>query len=67
MPTSPVASREVEESLLGYPGVAECAAIGLPDPLWGERVSTVGAGAWGVTTRQALLRGATLKICSATS
>jgi fatty-acyl-CoA synthase len=36
-----VFAAEVEEALLDHPGVAECAVIGLPDPLWGERVSAV--------------------------
>jgi long-chain acyl-CoA synthetase len=30
--------REVEEILLRHPGVVECAAIGVPDPVWGESV-----------------------------
>ena len=30
--------REVEEVLLGHPGVAEVAVAGRPDPEWGERV-----------------------------
>jgi len=36
-----VFAAEVEEALLAFPGVVECAVIGLPDPLWGERVSAV--------------------------
>jgi len=36
-----VFAAEVEEVLLALPGVVECAVIGLPDPLWGERVSAV--------------------------
>jgi acyl-CoA synthetase (AMP-forming)/AMP-acid ligase II len=36
-----VYSREVEEILYGHPAVAEAAVIGLPDPLWGERVIAV--------------------------
>jgi long-chain acyl-CoA synthetase len=31
--------REVEEAALAHPGVAECAVVGLPDPLWGEVVT----------------------------
>ncbi len=27
---------EVEDALLGHPDVAECAVIGVPDPVWGE-------------------------------
>jgi len=29
---------EIEEVLYSHPGVAECAAVGLPDPVFGERV-----------------------------
>lgn len=36
-----VFAAEVEEAILTLPGVVECAVIGLPDPLWGERVTAV--------------------------
>jgi acyl-CoA synthetase (AMP-forming)/AMP-acid ligase II len=36
-----VHSAEVEEALHAFPGVADCAVIGLPDDLWGERVSAI--------------------------
>lgn len=36
-----VSSVEVERVLLGHPGVAECAVIGLPDARWGEAVTAV--------------------------
>ncbi|MNO42777.1 Long-chain-fatty-acid--CoA ligase FadD13 [compost metagenome] len=36
-----VHAAEVEELILAYPGIAECAVIGLPDPLWGEAVTAV--------------------------
>lgn len=36
-----VFAAEVEEAMLACPGVVDCAVIGLPDPLWGERVSAV--------------------------
>lgn len=36
-----VASREVEEVIYQYPGVAEAAVIGLPDPKWIEIVTAV--------------------------
>lgn len=34
-----VHAAEVEEAILRVPGVAECAVFGLPDDVWGERVS----------------------------
>jgi acyl-CoA synthetase (AMP-forming)/AMP-acid ligase II len=34
-----VHATEVEEIILKYPGVADCAVFGLPDNLWGERVT----------------------------
>jgi fatty-acyl-CoA synthase len=33
--------REIEETLLRYPGIAEAAVIGLPDERWGECVTAV--------------------------
>ena len=36
-----VFSIEVEDTLYAYPGVLEAAVIGLPDPVWGERVTAV--------------------------
>jgi acyl-CoA synthetase (AMP-forming)/AMP-acid ligase II len=33
---SNVYPREVEEKILAFPGIAECAVLGVPDPLWGE-------------------------------
>jgi acyl-CoA synthetase (AMP-forming)/AMP-acid ligase II len=36
-----VAPVEVEVALAGYPGVAELAIVGLPDPQWGEVVCAV--------------------------
>lgn len=36
-----VYSTEVEQSLLRHPGVQDCAVIGLPDDVWGERVTAV--------------------------
>ena len=32
---------EVEAALAGYPGVAEVAIVGIPDPQWGEVVCAV--------------------------
>ena len=34
-----VHAAEVEEIILEFPGVAECAVFGIPDDLWGERVT----------------------------
>lgn len=36
-----VYSAEVENALLEHPDVLQCAAIGVPDELWGERVHAV--------------------------
>ena len=36
-----VHAAEVEEALLGIQGVGDCAVFGLPDELWGERVSAL--------------------------
>ena len=36
-----VYSQEVEDVLVAYPGVRECAVFGRPDPLWGEAVHAV--------------------------
>ncbi|MCC5578128.1 long-chain fatty acid--CoA ligase [Microtetraspora sp. AC03309] len=36
-----VYSSEVENAVYEHPGVAEAAVIGLPDPVWGEKVAVV--------------------------
>jgi fatty-acyl-CoA synthase len=36
-----VYSAEVEQSIMRFPGVRDCAVIGLPDEKWGERVTAV--------------------------
>ncbi len=36
-----VHAAEVEEAILEIPGVADCAVFGLPDDMWGERVTAV--------------------------
>ena len=36
-----VYSREVEEAIYSFPGVAQCAVIGVPDERWGERVHAI--------------------------
>jgi acyl-CoA synthetase (AMP-forming)/AMP-acid ligase II len=40
--------REVEDVLLGFPGVTEAAVVGLPDERWGDRVHAVVAGRKGL-------------------
>jgi len=40
--------REVEDVLLGYPGVVEAAVVGLPDDKWGDRVVAAVAGRAGL-------------------
>ncbi|MFX8620562.1 fatty-acid--CoA ligase, partial [Acinetobacter baumannii] len=42
-----VYSREVEEVIYSYPGVAQCAVIGIPDPRWGEAVHAIVAASHG--------------------
>jgi fatty-acyl-CoA synthase len=39
-----VHAAEVEEILLRHDAIAECAVLGLPDPLWGEQVVAVIVG-----------------------
>ncbi|MEU0090176.1 long-chain fatty acid--CoA ligase [Kribbella sp. NPDC006257] len=36
-----VYSAEVEQALMAYPAVRDCAVVGLPDEKWGERVTAV--------------------------
>lgn len=53
---SNVYAREVEDVLLGHPGIAQVAVIGVPDATWGEAVAAVvvrAAGA-GVTAEEVL-------------
>ena len=40
--------REVEDVLLSFPGVVEAAVVGLPDPVYGDRVHAVVAGREGL-------------------
>jgi acyl-CoA synthetase (AMP-forming)/AMP-acid ligase II len=44
-----VHAAEVEEVILKHPGVAECAVFGLPNDLWGERVTSLVISKNGVT------------------
>ncbi|MHB8770336.1 MAG: acyl-CoA synthetase [Syntrophales bacterium] len=34
-----VSALEIEETLLTHPDIQECAVVGVPDPVWGEKVS----------------------------
>ena len=34
-----ISALEIEESLRDHPAISECSVVGLPDELWGERVS----------------------------
>jgi acyl-CoA synthetase (AMP-forming)/AMP-acid ligase II len=36
-----IAPAEIEEALLGHPGVASCAVVGVPDDEWGQRIAAV--------------------------
>jgi acyl-CoA synthetase (AMP-forming)/AMP-acid ligase II len=36
-----VYSAEVEQALMAYPAVRDCAVVGMPDEKWGERVTAV--------------------------
>ena len=48
---------EVESTLLGHPGVADCAVIGLPHETWGEMVTAVVVRATEVSvTEEELIR-----------
>lgn len=34
-----ISALEIEEALLTHPDIRECAVVGVPDPVWGEKVS----------------------------
>jgi acyl-CoA synthetase (AMP-forming)/AMP-acid ligase II len=46
-------SREVEEAVQAYPGVVECAVIGVPDAKWGEAVKAYVVCASGASAPEA--------------
>ena len=50
-----VSALEIEDVLRGYPGLADCAVVGLPDPDWGERVGAAVIMAGPPPTLQELL------------
>ena len=33
--------QEIEQQIWGYPGVMDCAVVGVPDEKWGEKVTAV--------------------------
>jgi acyl-CoA synthetase (AMP-forming)/AMP-acid ligase II len=59
-----VAPREVEEALLATPYVCDVAVVGVPDPVYGQRVVAyvVPAASWTATTVEALRRACALRL-----
>jgi acyl-CoA synthetase (AMP-forming)/AMP-acid ligase II len=53
-----IAPAEIEEVLLGQPGVAEACVIGVPDDEWGQRIVAVVVGASGADLDADVLRAA---------
>ena len=49
-----VYSIEVENALSSFPGVLQAAVVGVPDPIWGERVHAVVVGAPGAVSESDL-------------
>ncbi|MEM5786661.1 MAG: acyl-CoA synthetase [Syntrophobacteraceae bacterium] len=52
-----VSALEIEEVLLTHPSIAECAVVGVPDQVWGERVCAAAALRSGTTLNLETLRG----------
>ena len=51
-----VSALEIEEVLRRHPGVSDCAVVGVPDPVWGDRVCAAVVGARGRVPDPAALR-----------
>ncbi|TDO54618.1 acyl-CoA synthetase (AMP-forming)/AMP-acid ligase II [Kribbella sp. VKM Ac-2527] len=51
-----VYSAEVEQALMTYPAIQDCAVVGLPDEKWGERVTAVVQLHPGLTVSESELR-----------
>jgi malonyl-CoA/methylmalonyl-CoA synthetase len=51
-----ISALEIEDVLRSFPGVADCAVVGLPDPDWGERVCAAIVPAGGAELSVASMR-----------
>jgi malonyl-CoA/methylmalonyl-CoA synthetase len=51
-----ISALEIEDALRSFPGVADCAVVGLPDPEWGERVCAAIVPAGGAELSVASMR-----------
>jgi malonyl-CoA/methylmalonyl-CoA synthetase len=51
-----ISALEIEDVLRSFPGVADCAVVGLPDPEWGERVCAAIVPAGGAELSVASMR-----------
>ena len=51
-----VSALEIEEVLRGHPDVSDCAVVGVPDPVWGDRVCAAVVGTQGRAPEPGSLR-----------